>query len=891
MNDQSRHCTIRRAAILPVTFAALLGIVSWTGVALAQSQNPTLEVLQTYDLVPPDSDWYVHGIAWDGATIWTATTSSWTSRIYRHTLDAQLTGELWSSPSRYVQALAFKDGTLWSNDQGSNVVLEYNMSDGSVAHSYDPNTRDGPGGIVWDGQRWWSTSHEYLQRHRNDGSLSVEQSYTLPGITSLGGLAWDGSQLWMIDSAPGQGRVVHRLDYNAASDQVSVDGTYDFPNASGSPYLVDITFDGENLWLADHQNKVYKVRTPGLADTTVILSQDYNGLSNDEALPGWSSGAYATNEAYRSGSMGAKVNTNIPSSMTEFPLIQGVVSFEIWMKPEASSDTNNGFHIGSSKGFADGTVFWKGSDGVWWYHGDPSEGAQQNSLGSYDGQWHHFRVVYTTASNRYDLYMDGALVANDVLWLYDVSSGISRVGVHSGRWSRENDTTSHFDDLEVYVMGRPVAVSATQVCGTTGGAIAVSVRAADLGGIAGGDITVSYDVSELSAVDVRPGDGLSTNGFTFASNLSTPGEVRVSTAGAASLPSGAGELFTIEFSLSGSAGDGPFAIELGKVALRGVTSAQLPVYTEDGAARPNPKRGDVNGDDRIDSGDAIVILRSAAGLDSLAQCLLGTGDVNCDGNLDSGDAILVLRYAVGLIDVFPCDGAAKPLANRRPPMPVGATVSKVDGLSDERSSVVLFLVGAGSVAGGDLVLSYDSPVGASPDVSLLGLPPGAVSVVNADTPGRVCISFASAQEAGPSVDIRLRIDLSEQQESGYPDLKLEGKLYDAWGQVVGEVRLDQTMSVGPVTYALHRNHPNPFNPATTIRYDLPQPGNVRVAIYSVTGQLVRTLVDGYLPSGLHTVEWDGTDSDRRLVGSGTYLYRMTVDRGQFTAVRRMVYLK
>jgi hypothetical protein len=74
--------------------------------------------------------------------------------------------------------------------------------------------------------------------------------------------------------------------------------------------------------------------------------------------------------------------------------------------------------------------------------------------------------------------------------------------------------------------------------------------------------------------------------------------------------------------------------------------------------------------------------------------------------------------------------------------------------------------------------------------------------------------------------------------------------------------------------ALHQNAPNPFNPLTTIRFDLPETGRVRLSILDVAGRLVCVLIDESLPPGSHETVWDGRDSSGRGVSSGAYLARL-----------------
>jgi PA domain/FlgD Ig-like domain len=88
---------------------------------------------------------------------------------------------------------------------------------------------------------------------------------------------------------------------------------------------------------------------------------------------------------------------------------------------------------------------------------------------------------------------------------------------------------------------------------------------------------------------------------------------------------------------------------------------------------------------------------------------------------------------------------------------------------------------------------------------------------------------------------------------------------------------------------LAQNVPNPFNPETTIRFSLPSSERVTLNVYSASGALVRTLVDGVQPSGSHSFTWNGVDNRGNAVSSGVYFYRLTA--GKFNDTRKMVLLK
>lgn len=93
----------------------------------------------------------------------------------------------------------------------------------------------------------------------------------------------------------------------------------------------------------------------------------------------------------------------------------------------------------------------------------------------------------------------------------------------------------------------------------------------------------------------------------------------------------------------------------------------------------------------------------------------------------------------------------------------------------------------------------------------------------------------------------------------------------------------------PKDFALGQNFPNPFNPSTVIDFDIPVNVYVRLDIYNVLGQKVRTLVDEELPAKKYSVDWDGTTDGGVKVASGIYFYKL--EAGAFTETRKMVMLK
>ena len=90
-------------------------------------------------------------------------------------------------------------------------------------------------------------------------------------------------------------------------------------------------------------------------------------------------------------------------------------------------------------------------------------------------------------------------------------------------------------------------------------------------------------------------------------------------------------------------------------------------------------------------------------------------------------------------------------------------------------------------------------------------------------------------------------------------------------------------------FALNQNYPNPFNPVTNIRFTLPNAGNVRLCVYNMLGEEVKTLVDVHKTAGVYSVDWDGTNSAGRKIASGVYFYKLQM--GSSVQVKKMLLMK
>ena len=121
------------------------------------------------------------------------------------------------------------------------------------------------------------------------------------------------------------------------------------------------------------------------------------------------------------------------------------------------------------------------------------------------------------------------------------------------------------------------------------------------------------------------------------------------------------------------------------------------------------------------------------------------------------------------------------------------------------------------------------------------------------------------------------------------------ELLQRWGTLTlspeskPETGIQQSVASPIFTFSLYPNYPNPFNPSTTIAFDLHQPENVRLDIFNTAGARVTTLWNSPLNPGHHTFTWEGTDVLGTAMPSGTYLLRIVA--GHSVAFHKMILLR
>ncbi|MDD8019351.1 MAG: T9SS type A sorting domain-containing protein, partial [Bacteroidota bacterium] len=115
----------------------------------------------------------------------------------------------------------------------------------------------------------------------------------------------------------------------------------------------------------------------------------------------------------------------------------------------------------------------------------------------------------------------------------------------------------------------------------------------------------------------------------------------------------------------------------------------------------------------------------------------------------------------------------------------------------------------------------------------------------------------------------------------------------AFRLIVGDKEFLEKNTAGipilPLEYSLDQNYPNPFNPTTSIRYSLAHSANVKLEIFNILGQKVKTLVESFQQIGTYTIQWNGVDEQQKPVATGMYYYRLSAN--EFNNIKKMTLIK
>ena len=211
----------------------------------------------------------------------------------------------------------------------------------------------------------------------------------------------------------------------------------------------------------------------------------------------------------------------------------------------------------------------------------------------------------------------------------------------------------------------------------------------------------------------------------------------------------------------------------------------------------------------------------------------------------------------------------------------------------EEMAIAVDLADFVEVKGYGFTVNYDATtlefVKMTSESSLLGESELAQPRVMAKSEGTISVAAYGAAVDKGELDVSLIFRATAEIEDGRLYFS-EGELRDGNFAVNQVARLGEVqIQTRPEAFALANNYPNPFNPETTIKYALPDPVDVRLEIYNMLGQQVRSLVSEPQNAGRYTVKWDATNESGHALSTGIYFYRLVA--GDFHKVEKMLLLK
>jgi hypothetical protein len=165
---------------------------------------------------------------------------------------------------------------------------------------------------------------------------------------------------------------------------------------------------------------------------------------------------------------------------------------------------------------------------------------------------------------------------------------------------------------------------------------------------------------------------------------------------------------------------------------------------------------------------------------------------------------------------------------------------------------------------------------------------GAALGVLADRDGLLALAAYGGGATTDAVELTLRF--RPLAAAAASPLRLVGAAVRQAGEVKQLAGTTLNLETLPAVYGLAANYPNPFNPQTTLRYELPEAAAVRLEVFNAAGQRVRILVDGDRAAGRHAAAWDATDEGGRKLAAGVYFYRLQAG-SEFVRTRKMILVK
>ena len=303
-------------------------------------------------------------------------------------------------------------------------------------------------------------------------------------------------------------------------------------------------------------------------------------------------------------------------------------------------------------------------------------------------------------------------------------------------------------------------------------------------------------------------------------------------------------------------------------------------------------RGDISRDGRVAIGDVVQIVRLIIGLDHMPE--LGSthyniADANIDNQVDVADAIRQINTILGIV--------MRPVPVVSAPVTVSLGDVRID--PDGRQLVPVVLGGGSVMSGVQMTFAYDPSLMTIGELVTTEAGGGLVWQHHARDGVYTLVGYGLQPASGLTADSRpsfyLPVSITGQDAERSLLTLTDVKLVDRTAHYL-EVHLEGvTATVNremalPAAFSLSEAAPNPFNPSTSIAYEVPEQTHITLTVYNLLGQEVVRLVDQVQAAGRYEAVWNGTNIRGAGVSSGIYLYRITSGSG-YTETKRMTLLK
>ena len=307
----------------------------------------------------------------------------------------------------------------------------------------------------------------------------------------------------------------------------------------------------------------------------------------------------------------------------------------------------------------------------------------------------------------------------------------------------------------------------------------------------------------------------------------------------------------------------------------------------------NPITGDVSLNGSVQAYDAALILQYSVSSLSLNEVQLLVADVSGNGSVTAFDASYILQYAVGLIQGFPAEELYKISGNRQLLSDISLSLPDLTVDPGETITAPVSLNGTGAMSAMQIVIKYDPELlTATEIITTKKLAAMQVLTHIDESSGEIRLAAAGTEPLASdgiiaNITLAVRKNVSGELNSPLIITRFLANETD----LTESAQSSEIKILGvPTKYTLKPAYPNPFNPSTTLVYELPENAEkCRLSVYNMLGQETCVLFDGSKSAGRYSVVWHGLNKYGAPVKSGIYFVRLVAK--DFVKVQKITLVK